>query len=171
MHAPVELDVGMPPSSKYTAAVLTAILVVVEVFLVAVVWPQGAGGMFLAVCMAIVSILGLVSLSLSLVVAIGMFRYRVWLEGTTLCIQAPFRVRRSDLAQAATVEVQENARGVPFLIVRGGGGELLQARMLTSEKRSLPYDQLEALADAVAAGPAAEAPETRKALARLRPAR
>ncbi|MFA1550825.1 hypothetical protein [Actinomadura chokoriensis] len=102
---------------------------------------------------------------------LSIVRYRVWLEGTTLCVQKAFSVHRSDLAKAATVDVQDNARGVPYLVVRGGGRALVQARMLTAKGRPLPQNQLDALVEAITAGPAGDALEARNALARLRTAR
>ncbi|MFA1550831.1 hypothetical protein [Actinomadura chokoriensis] len=166
----MELDVGVSASLKAAAAGMTASFVIMEGFLVNVLVSDGAVGMPVATVVLLLCLWSFLCLSLCLVAVLSIFRYRVWLEGTTLCVQKPFRVHRSDLAKATTIDVQENARGVPYLVVRGGGRALLQARMLTSKGQPLPHNQLDALYEAIAAGPAGDAPGARSALARLRTA-
>lgn len=136
----MKLDADHSVYFKYCVAGLATFVVAAEGLLLAVLMLEGAGGVVLAILVGVVVLWTSLCVAFCLVAALGVLRYRVWLDGTSLCVQKSFTVHRSDLAEATEVDVQDNARGVPYLIVRGGGRALLQVRMVTSEGRPLPQN-------------------------------
>lgn len=157
----VKLDSGMSATLKY----VSACVIVFGGLLVEYLGIQLARMNVLWTFMPVIC--GVLFLWFGLVGVVGLFRYRVWLEGTKLCLQKLRRVHRADLAEASSVEVVRDQWGVPFLVVRGGGREFLSVRMVTSRGRSLPRHQVKAVADAIAGGTAANVAGTEDALARL----
>lgn len=157
----VKLDSGLSATYKYGIVAIAASAAGVSVFFLEIMLVGGP------VWKAAAVVLACLGVWLWLKAVLSVFRYRVWLDGTTLCIQKAFSVLRSDLATATWVGVDITHTSVLFLGIRESGGRLLHVRLMTAGGRLVPRHQLEAVADALAAGPLASAPQTREALARL----
>ncbi|GAA1891619.1 hypothetical protein [Actinomadura bangladeshensis] len=141
----MELDSGLPVLFKCGITAMATVIAGLVFCLLRTVMAGGPVWKTFAIVMSCLSVW------LWLQAVLGMFRYRVWLDGTTLCIQKSFRVLRTDLATATWVGVEYTHTGVLFLSIRGSRGRLLLVRMMTAEGRLVPQHQVEAVADAIAA--------------------